>query len=168
MIFVTVGTNEAPFDRMLRGLDGPELGEEVVVQHGSCSVRPRQASCTESFRYDELVELVRRARIVVSHAGVGSVLTALANGKRPIVVPRLHRFGEAVDDHQLVFAQRLEQAGLVTLVENPDDLVHALRRAPESASIRLQPDSRLVEDLRAFVKEGLTAHRDRRSVPSAA
>ena len=54
--------------------------------------------------FDELVEHVRRARVVVSHAGVGSVLTALANGKRPVVVPRLHRFGEAVDDHQLPFA----------------------------------------------------------------
>src|SRR5262249_33625213 len=115
----------------------------------------------------EVVELVRKARAVVSHAGVGSMLTALANGKRPIIVPRLHRFGEAVDDHQLQFARRLEAAGLVTLVQDPHHLEQANPSAPQATSIKLQADSRLVEDLRAFVKEGLWEHRGRRSIASA-
>lgn len=167
MIFVTVGTNETPFDRLLRAFDTTTIDEEIVVQHGSSSVHPQRARCVESIRYEEVVELVRQARAVVSHAGVGSILTALANGKRPIIVPRLHRFGEAVDDHQLQFARRLEAAGLVTLVEDPEHLEQAIRSAPEATSIKLEADSRLVEDLRAFVKEGLWEHRGRRSIASA-
>jgi UDP-N-acetylglucosamine transferase subunit ALG13 len=168
MIFVTVGTNEAPFDRLLRAVDGAAIDEEVVVQHGSCSVRPRQARCIESVGYEELVQLVRQARVVVMHAGVGSVLTALANGKRPIVVPRLHRFGEAVDDHQLPFARRLELEGLVSLLEDPDRLAQAVRAAPEATSIELRADPQLVDDLRAFVEGGLADHVGLPSVAGAA
>jgi UDP-N-acetylglucosamine transferase subunit ALG13 len=168
MIFVTVGTNEAPFDRLLLALDGIGADEELIVQHGSSSVRPAGARCLELVAYEELVELVQRARIVVGHAGVGSVLTALANGKRPVVVPRLHRFGEAVDDHQLLFAQRLEQAGLVALVEDPGRLAEALHGQPQPASIRLEADRRLVEDLRAYVLQGLERRAVRRSLEDAA
>jgi beta-1,4-N-acetylglucosaminyltransferase len=167
MIFVTVGTNEAPFDRLLLTLDEIATDEEVVVQHGSSSVHPPRATCFESIPYEELTELVCQARAVVSHAGVGSVLTALANGKRPIVVPRLHRFGEAVDDHQLPFARRLEQAGLVTLVEDPGRLAEALGRPSESASIRLEADRRLLDDLRCYVHQRLVLRDGRRSTAQA-
>jgi UDP-N-acetylglucosamine transferase subunit ALG13 len=73
-----------------------------------------------------MVTTIRQARAVVTHAGVGSVLVALANGKRPIVLPRLKKFGEAVDDHQLELGRRFAAAGLVTLVEDPDQLGEAL------------------------------------------
>lgn len=131
MIFVTVGTNEARFDRLLHAVDALALEEELVVQHGSSPVRPSRARCVDFLLFDDLVDHVRRARVVVAHAGVGTVLVALANGKRSIVVPRLQRHGEAVDDHQTVFAKRLHDAGLVYLVEDPYDLGEALRRPVE-------------------------------------
>jgi exopolysaccharide biosynthesis glucuronosyltransferase PssE len=155
MIFVTVGTNEAPFDRLLLALAEIRADEELVVQHGSSAVQPPLATCVASVSYEELVDLVRRARVVVSHAGVGSVLTALANGKRPIVVPRLRRFREAVDDHQLLFARRLEEQGLVTLVEDPAQLSEAVRSSSDAVSIRLEADRRLVDELRAYVRQRL-------------
>ena len=104
MIFVTVGTNEARFDRLLQAFQPSPPDEELLVQHGPSGVRPPGATCVDYLPYDELVATVRRARVVVTHAGVGSIMTALANGKRPIVVPRLRRFDEAVDDHQLQLA----------------------------------------------------------------
>ena len=132
VIFVTLGTHDFPFDRLLRALDRLPGDEELVVQTRAPGVRPagaRRGSTT--LPYDELAEDIRRARVVVCHAGVGSVLTALANGKRPVVVPRLARFGEAVDDHQLAFARRLGEAGAVTLVEDVDALPAALAAPPE-------------------------------------
>ena len=130
MIFATVGTNETPFDRLIAALGPLGRDEPLVVQHGPSGVRPARATCVGFLPFDELVRYVRSARAVVMHAGVGSVMVALANEKRPIVVPRLHRFGEAVDDHQLVFARRLALEGLVTLVEDPADLVEALVEPP--------------------------------------
>ena len=90
---------------------------------------------------------IRRARVVVTHAGVGSVMVSLANGKRPVVVPRLKSFGEAVDDHQLQLGRRFAAAGLVTLVEAPDGLGAALapssnRRRSSRARARSPPTSR--------------------------
>jgi UDP-N-acetylglucosamine transferase subunit ALG13 len=147
VIFVTVGTNEAPFDRLLEAVNSLELDEELIVQHGSSAVQPEGALCVESLPLDELTALVRQARIVVTHAGVGTILTALANGKRAVVVPRLHDYGEAVDDHQVEFARRLHP-DLITLVEDTDDLQAALELPSERDSIEIAPDPRLIEDLR--------------------
>ena len=133
MIFVSVGTHEAPFDRLLRTVYELGLDEEIVVQHGPSSVRSELALEAEYLSFDEVVDYIRAARAVVTHAGVGSVMVALANGKRPIVMPRLHSFDEHVDDHQLELARRLEANGLVTAVESPAAMAEALAQASESA-----------------------------------
>jgi UDP-N-acetylglucosamine transferase subunit ALG13 len=150
VIFVTLGTQAYPFDRLLRGLEGLG-GEELVVQGGASSFRPSGAAWFEYLEYPELVEHVRRARAVVSHAGVGSVMTAVAEGKRPLVVPRLHRYGEAVDDHQVPFARRLAEAGLLTLVEDPTELSEALADPPVLPE-RTASESGLAADLRAYLE----------------
>lgn len=155
MIFVTVGTNEARFDRLLAALDGLPDGTDLFVQHGPSSIRPAGAACAEYLSFDEIVEKMRAARAVVTHAGVGSVLTALLSGARPIVVPRLQRYGEAVDDHQLEFGQRAERAGLVTLVEDAADLPSAIARHEQSPPPPPRPDERLVQELHGFLAEAV-------------
>jgi UDP-N-acetylglucosamine transferase subunit ALG13 len=147
VIFVTVGMNEAPFDRILEVLDGLDLDEELVVQHGASAVRPAGATCLGFLDFDEVVDLVRRSRVVVCHAGVGSIMVALTNGRRPIVVPRLAERGEAVDDHQLALARRLDEAGLVTLVERPEDLPAALTAAEGGPAASLRAGTRLADAL---------------------
>ncbi|MCC6222821.1 MAG: hypothetical protein IT201_04950 [Thermoleophilia bacterium] len=151
MIFVTVGTNEAPFDRLLRWLDDLAREEVVVVQHGPSPVRPVGAECVAFMSFPEVVERMREARIVITHAGVGSVMTALLAGRRPIVVPRLRRFGEAVDDHQLAFGRRMAEAGLAILVEEPEELATAVARGGSQIDARLRSDRRLVGELREYL-----------------
>lgn len=151
MIFVTVGTNEAPFDRLVRAVERFPDGEELVVQHGSSSIRPANATCLDYVSFDVLVDHVRRARAVVTHAGIGSMIVALANGKRPIVVPRLQRFGEAVDDHQVALAHRLAEKDAIQLVETVDLLPDALAEAAPS-SVEVGDDGRLSRELRAHLE----------------
>ena len=99
MIFVSVGTHEAPFDRMLQTVFDLGLDEELVVQYGPSAVRSDRATTqVEYLDFDEVVRNIREARGVVMHAGVGSVMISLANGKRPIVMARRAEFGEHVDD----------------------------------------------------------------------
>jgi UDP-N-acetylglucosamine transferase subunit ALG13 len=158
MILVTVGTSETPFDRLLEAFDvDGRPDEELVVQHGPSLVRPRGASCVDFLPFDELVAAIRGARLVVTHAGVGSIMTTLANGKRPLVVPRLRRFGEAVDDHQLALGRRLSDSGLVVLAENPADVLARLETASELAALETGPSRALVADLRGFIAERLAA-----------
>ena len=151
MIFVTVGTNEARFDRLLAAVDALGADEELIVQHGPSAIRPAGASAVEFLTFDEMVETMRRARIVVTHAGVGSVMTSLLAGNRPIVVPRLHRYGEAVDDHQLPFGRRLAEAGLVVLCEDPDELAPLVASGSGPLDVQLRPSRRLVGDLREYL-----------------
>jgi len=152
MIFVTIGSYE-PFDRLLTAVGELPGDELIVAQCGVSRIRPLHATCVDFLPFHELAEHVRQARAVITHAGVGSVLTALENGKRPIVVPRLQRLGEAVDDHQLAFARRLDAAGTVALVEDTS-------RLPEVVSATLDRDvpfrttgARLVSELRTYLAE---------------
>jgi UDP-N-acetylglucosamine transferase subunit ALG13 len=151
VIFVALGTQAYPFDRLLRGLDG--VDEELVVQGGASTYRPAGATWFDFLDFPQLLEYVREARVVISHAGVGTVMTAVGEGKRPLVVPRLARHGEAVDDHQLPFARRMHEAGLVLLVEDPAELPAAVATTPEPPQARGGGESRLAADLRAYLEE---------------
>lgn len=157
MIFVTVGTNEARFDRLLLAVAQLELDEDVVVQHGHSSpLHPPGATLVDFLPFEGIVDMVRRSRVVVTHAGVGSVMVSLANGKRPIVVPRRKAFSEAVDDHQLELGRRFASAGLVTFVEEPDAIAQAVLGEQGAASVVPQT-SPLALDLRGFLEEVVAA-----------
>lgn len=151
MIFVSVGTNEARFDRLVEAVEPLAAAEELVVQHGPSPVRPRGATCVDYLSFEEMTEHIRRARAVVLHAGVGSVLAALANGVRPVVVPRLKRFGEAVDDHQVGFGRRLHEQGLVELVEDLARLGDAVGAHEGRFEGAVGVEGRLVEELRQLI-----------------
>ena len=151
MILVTVGTSRFPFDRLLRAVEALEPAEPLTVQHGPSSIQPANAVCSPFLEMDELTRLIREARVVVTHAGVGSILLSLANGKRPYVVPRRRGFNEAVDDHQLESARRFAKAGLVTLVEEPERLGAVIDGAEADAQPLVRQDGGLVGELREYL-----------------
>ena len=152
MILVTTGTNGTPFDRLLRELDDLAPGEEVVVQHGPSSVRPREAKCVSYLPFEEMMRLIAEARVVVTHGGAGTVLATLREGHRPLVVPRRLVHGEAVDDHQFVFAQRLDRDGLVRLVEDFRELRRLAYVGAKSARPEAHRAARLQDELAAYLR----------------
>lgn len=157
MIVVTVGTNEARFDRILLALATLAREEELFVQHGPSPVRPEGAVCVDYLPFDELLDRMRAARVVVTHAGVGSVISALSVGQLPVVLPRLQRYGEAVDDHQVPFGRRLDDAGLVELVEDADRLRDAVLGRERAEAVEIAVNERLIGDLRDFVDRAVAA-----------
>jgi UDP-N-acetylglucosamine transferase subunit ALG13 len=149
VILATVGTAE-PFDRLLRALEPLAPGEQVVAQYGESSARPRGTTLVQYLAFEDLIEHMRRARVVITHAGVGSIMTARGVGQHPVVVPRLAALGEAVDDHQLHFARRLAAAGLVTLVEDVDRLPSVV--APERPAVdATKANGRLAGELKTYL-----------------
>lgn len=149
MIFVSIGTSE-PFDRLLAAVDALDTEEELVVQAGASRVRPARARCVDFLDFDETLSLMRQARVVVAHAGVGTLLTALRAGRLPLLVPRLPHHGEAVDDHQLVFATRVAELGLAVAVTELDRLPALVRDATGGAPAPA-PAAALVDDLRGYI-----------------
>ena len=157
MILVSTGTNGAAFDRLLGALGGARPGEEMIVQHGPSSVRPVGATCVAAMPFNEFRELAAQARVIVTHAGVGSTLVAMLAGHRPILVPRLARFGEAVDDHQLELAERLAALGAATLVTDVALLPAAIGEAAGASRRGAGFGSDLVQALADYVSEALDA-----------
>lgn len=156
MIFATVGSHPTyKFERFLRALESlPD--EELVVQHGPGEPPPNAASAVPWMTFAEIVEQMERADHVVSHAGAGTVLCAARAGQTPIVFPRLERFGETVDDHQLELARRLAEDGRVIVVETDSELAAAVATAPaRGAESALDAGT----DLIAAVREELTQAR---------
>jgi beta-1,4-N-acetylglucosaminyltransferase len=151
VILGTIGTS-APFERLVSALNSLDGDETVLIQAGRTSTPSHRAKLVDFLPYDELARAVRTARVVVTHAGVGSILLTLSNNKRPVVIPRLRRYGEAIDDHQLEFGRRLADLGLVTLVEDLDRLPAALDGA--NHNIRSRPNGGgLADALRAYLVE---------------
>lgn len=152
MIFVTVGTNETRFERLVDAVAGITGDEEVVVQTGHCLGRPAGARCVDFLAFDEMVEHARRARVVVCHAGVGSIMMSLGAGRRPVVMPRRVDLGEAVDDHQVPLARRLAEAGLVTLAETAEDLPRAVATGGALAAHGHDGTTELARELRVYLE----------------
>lgn len=131
MIFVTVGTHEQPFDRLVQKVDELKrdgiLQEEVFIQTGFSTYEPKYCQWSKLIPYEEMEAYVRQARIVITHGGPASFLMPLQIGKTPIVVPRQKQFGEHVNDHQLDFARAVTQRqGNILVVENIEDLEEML------------------------------------------
>jgi UDP-N-acetylglucosamine transferase subunit ALG13 len=131
VIFATVGSHPTyRFERLLSALEALPADEELVVQHGP---GPRPANATHAvpwMTFAEIVEHMEHAEHVVSHAGAGTILCASSVGQVPIVFPRLQRFGETVDDHQVELARRLAEDGQLVVVESAPELVEAVASAP--------------------------------------
>lgn len=127
MIFVALGTDEHPFPRALELVAPLGADHELVVQHGHTPPTGIDgARWLEFMPYDEVVARMTSSSAVVCHSGVGTIMTALGCGKRPLVLVREERRGEHVDDHQRQIATALRDRGLVTLVESTEELRAAL------------------------------------------
>jgi UDP-N-acetylglucosamine transferase subunit ALG13 len=161
MIVVTVGTHEQPFDRLVRAAAELDVDEPVVVQYGSSGLAHGPGEWFDYLSFDELAEYARAARVFVCHAGVGSIVLARRFGHRPVVVPRRHHLGEHVDDHQLSLATRLGDAGVVTVLEDPESLGSLVdeqgRAASESEPSSLPGPDALGGAIRGLLSELGTA-----------
>lgn len=139
-VVVTVGTELWPFPRAVESVLRLGLAAEVVWQTGSTVVHHAGRRLPQWLPAEELHDAFAAADVVITHAGVGSVLACLHHGTVPVVLPRRARHGEHIDDHQLQFARLLDERGLA-VVADPDELTgeHLARAASLQASRRDVP-----------------------------
>lgn len=131
MILVTVGTEQYPFNALMSWVDLLirdgliDENEEVIVQYGSSSKLPDKVKIFNRLPESEFKDLLDQARIVISHCGEGSVMLLESLGKPYVLVPRIQKFGEHVDNHQLEMAIAMEKQG-IPIARSPGDLVRFL------------------------------------------
>ena len=127
MIFVTVGTHEPPFNRLIKKVDELKrdgvIQEDVIMQTGFSTYEPKYCEWSKLIPYQQMIKNVEDARIVITHGGPASFIMPLQIGKVPIVVPRQHKFDEHVNDHQVEFARNVaERMGTIIPVEDIEKL----------------------------------------------
>ena len=131
MIFLTVGTL-FPFDRLVRTVDEAAhrvgLDEELFGQIGPSTYVPRHMRYVDRLPKAEFDELIEGASGLIGHAGIGTITMALQHNKPLLVLPRLHRYGEHVNDHQLGTARKFESLGHVMAAYSEDELIAKLHR----------------------------------------
>jgi UDP-N-acetylglucosamine transferase subunit ALG13 len=157
LLLVTVGTDHHPFDRLVRWADAWLAGHRgelrCLIQTGTSAPPTGQAEWRAYLEFDALQAAMASAAAVVCHGGPGTILGARHQGAVPIVVPRQHRLGEHVDDHQVAFSRRLAaEAGGIHLAETEAELHRLLDRvAAEPAAFRAGPEDRATAGaVRAF------------------
>ena len=117
MIFVTVGS-DLPFNRLVRVVDdwAAERGRtDVFAQIGETGWRPRHIPYCQFLEPAEFQQKIREASVIISHAGMGTILTALSAQRPILVMPRLHALFEIRNEHQLATVRRLQETGAVAV-----------------------------------------------------
>ena len=113
MIFVTVGTHEQPFNRLIKKVDdlvaNGDIKEKVIIQTGFSTYNANHCEAHKMMSFDEMQQALKDARIVITHGGPSSFIEALQFGKVPIVVPRRQEYNEHVNDHQVDFTKLIEK-----------------------------------------------------------
>lgn len=134
MIFVTVGTHEQPFTRLVEYMDNwaATHDEEVLIQTGFTPYEPKYCKWQTLFPQKEVYELNEKARVVITHGGPSCYIDVLRIGKNPIVVPRRHEFGEHIDNHQLEVGREFSKRyGNIILIEDIEKLGDAIEHYDE-------------------------------------
>lgn len=128
MILVVTGT-QLPFDRLIKMLDeiAPKLNEEIVAQVNGSSYLPRHINTIDLLPPDEFDKLFKQARLIVAHAGIGTIISAMQYQKPIIIFPRIAALGEHRNEHQLATATKMKEAGWVYVATEKEELESLLR-----------------------------------------
>lgn len=130
MILLTVGT-QLPFDRLVEAVDrlAPRVDEKVVGQVGRSKYIPRNIEIQERFSPLEFDRLIVSARLLISHAGIGSILSAQKHAKPIVIMPRLAKYGEHRNDHQLATCRQLESFEGIFIAHSQEEIEECIGRA---------------------------------------
>lgn len=131
MIFVTVGTHEQPFNRLIQYIDELKkskiIDDDVIIQTGFSTYEPQYCNWSKLLPYSQMKKNVYNARIVITHGGPASFIMPLQVGKIPIVVPRQSKFNEHVNNHQVEFTKNVaNRMGTIIPIIDIGDLENAI------------------------------------------
>lgn len=137
MIFVTIGTMYG-FKRLIKEMDeiAKDIDEEVIMQIGETTYEPKNSRYFRFASRQEMNKMYSDSRVVICHAGVGSILSAMEYLKPIIVIPRRKEYGEIIDDHQLEITRELENEGIIKAVYNTNEIINILKEPINFHNIR--------------------------------
>lgn len=156
MIFVTVGT-QLPFDRLIRAIDawaGRTDRRDILAQIGPSDLRPQFIEYRPFLSPVEFSQHFAAAELVIAHAGMGSIISAMSQGKPILVMPRSASLHEHRNDHQISTARRFRELGRILVAMDEHELdaqLNRLESIPIASPAGLYASPELLDAVRAFV-----------------
>lgn len=133
MIFVAVGTQKFQLNRLLMEIDRlvseKKLSESIFAQTGNCDYIPMNYRYKKFMGKEEFEEKIEQCSLLITHAGVGTIMTGLKKRKPVIVFPRMSKYKEHVDNHQLEIAKPFSENGYVLTCMNENTLGHLIEKS---------------------------------------
>ncbi len=157
MIIVLLGTQNNDFHRLLdeveKNIIQGNINDEVIVQAGFTHFKSNKMRIFSMIPKANLEELIKKADLVITHAGVGSIEMSLEQGKKVIAVPRLKKYGEHVNDHQKDIEEEFNNRGWILGIDDVSDLQDALLRVKKFIPKRYEKTKidRMVDIIHTFI-----------------
>ena len=122
MILVTLGTQDKGFKRLLEAIqkqiDNGNIKDKVIVQAGYTKYRSNNMDIFDFIAKEKMINMVKEADLIITHAGVGSILEGLKNNKKVIAAARLKKYGEHTNDHQLQILNKFKDMGYILSLDD--------------------------------------------------
>ena len=165
MIFITVGSRSFQFNRLLEAIDKAvsrgEIKDNIYAQIGSSDYKVKNFKCIDFLNHDEFNKCLDDCDIVVTHGGTGVIVNAVKRGKRVVAVPRLARYGEVVDDHQIQLVKEFEKVGMVTACYDCDHIADAIQKAVKKEAVPYVSNTQnIIDSIEDMIKENFAQKAD--------
>lgn len=154
MILVMLGTQNNSFHRLLEEIDNlikkGIITDEVIVQAGHTKYESKNMKIFSLISLEELEKIQDKADLIITHGGVGSIISSLKKDKKVIAVPRLHEYQEHVNDHQKEIVETFNKKGYIIGIQDVKDLENAIKKSKDFLPEKYQSDNKkmlkIIED----------------------
>ena len=157
MIFVTVGSQKFQLNRLLKEVDKliktGKIKDDVFAQIGVSDYKPKNYEYKEFITQEEFNDYLNKADIIITHAGTGVIVNAIKKRKKVIGVPRLAKYGEHVDDHQIQLIKEFTDMNFISAVYNIKELETKLEEIYEKEFSKYESNTQtIINDITKFIK----------------
>lgn len=158
-IFITLGSQKFQFNRLLKAVD--ELCEKKIIvsedlfaQIGYSDYIPQNYNYKKFLDREEFSVEMGKVDIVITHGGTGAIIGAVKKGKKVIAVPRLAKYGEHVDDHQLQLIKQFDDLNLICPCRNTNELAEAIEKVKHTEYSEYESNTdTIVNSIEKYIKE---------------
>ena len=158
MIFITLGSQKFQFNRLLKAVDEQvadgKITDEIFAQIGASDYKPKNFKYKDFLNRDEFAVWQRKADIEITHGGTGAIIGAVKKGKKVIAVPRLAKYGEHVDDHQLQLIEQFKELDLICECQNCEDIWKAVEEVKRTEYKAYESNtSKIISSIEEFINQ---------------
>lgn len=158
MILVTLGTQDKSFERLLieieKLIEKKVIQEEVIVQAGYTKYVSSRMKIFDYLPKDEFANMISKCNLLITHGGVGSIFDGITHNKKVIAVPRLSKYKEHVNDHQLQVVRKLGEEGYIISCMDVEELENSFQKIKEFHPKKyIGNNSKMINTIENYIKK---------------